>query len=261
MTKIYTDLNEKVRNIFIKCGMKPLYEKEGKLYEPIKNGKKLKEYKMQKNKDILQRSVMHDGEEYIILAEAKKLLNLSDKTIKYHLRDKNNNYVRTYKYNDRTYYSKQDIFNYFDKECEPFKALKENKAEAFKYRKINDVNLLIGDLETIYNLDTQRAIGNNSGAGNGHLQVGIGNELFLKHRIIAYVWCDNVMNKDCVHHINCVKTDNRAENLLWCTSKQHGKAGRLFGAIKASKTAEEAAASKLKYDDFIKTIAKENSGI
>jgi hypothetical protein len=43
----------------------------------------------------------------------------------------------------------------------------------------------------------------------------------LMHRVVAACWLDQFDPKKHVHHINGVKTDNRAENLECLTAKEH----------------------------------------
>ena len=43
----------------------------------------------------------------------------------------------------------------------------------------------------------------------------------LMHRIVAICWVENPSNANHVHHINGIKSDNRADNLEWVTPKEH----------------------------------------
>lgn len=50
------------------------------------------------------------------------------------------------------------------------------------------------------------------------------------HRAVALAWLDNTNNYPVINHINEIKTDNRVENLEWCTIKHnnwHSKESQL----------------------------------
>lgn len=60
----------------------------------------------------------------------------------------------------------------------------------------------------------------------------------LVHRLVAIAFIPNPESKPCVNHKNGIKSDNRVDNLEWCTHQQnmeHAKTSGLMRGVKGFK--------------------------
>lgn len=119
---------------------------------------------------------------------------------------------------------------------------------------------LVGDCGTIINASTIRE-SKPYHTGNGHLQVYINGFQPTVQSIVGLLFCDNKHHKRIFHHINGIKTDNRAINLVAVSDDEHGEAHRLMNLIEKAETPEERVIAQKDYDEFIEKIKADNKEI
>lgn len=77
----------------------------------------------------------------------------------------------------------------------------------------------------ILNVSKQRVFKPKSANSRGYVTVDLfkdGNRKgFLMHRLIAQSFIPNPLNLPFINHINGIKTDNRVENLEWCSASEN----------------------------------------
>lgn len=82
----------------------------------------------------------------------------------------------------------------------------------------------ISNLGNVRNVDSMRIL-KQQYRENGYKVVSLSNrkisKSFYVHRLVAEAFLPKEKGKNHVDHINCIRDDNRCENLRWCTPKEN----------------------------------------
>lgn len=90
----------------------------------------------------------------------------------------------------------------------------------------------------------------------------MGRKQFRAHRLIAITFISNIEDKSYINHINGIKTDNRIQNLEWCTPKENIHHAWKTGLCKSKpgKRGETSPFAKLKNHQVLEIREKYKTG-
>lgn len=93
---------------------------------------------------------------------------------------------------------------------------------------------------------------------NGYMDVSLHKERSFKpvliHRIVASAFIPNPDNKPYVNHINCDKSDNRIQNLEWCTPLENGTHAKMQGRYRPISKKDRDRVSRMAKSKFSKPV-------
>ena len=91
------------------------------------------------------------------------------------------------------------------------------------WKQINKSKYEVSNNGEIRNIETGRILKQQSHHGYKRVRIdkGEGRKTYFVHRIVADKYLERVEGKDFINHINSDKTDNRAENLEWCSVQEN----------------------------------------